>query len=46
MMTDSQPNYSPIRRVVTGHGQGDVAEVLIDGPATNAKHPSPVLFRR
>ncbi len=41
MMTDSQLNYSPIRRVVTGHGPGDVAEVLIDGPATNAKHPSP-----
>ena len=40
-MTDSQPNYSPIRRVVTGHDESDVAEVLIDGPATNAKHPSP-----
>lgn len=38
-MTESKPDYPPIRRVVTGHA-GDVAKVLIDGPATNAKYPS------
>jgi len=30
-----------IRRVVTGHDEQDVAKVLHDGPATNAKFPSP-----
>lgn len=33
--------YPPIRRVVTGHDAGNVAKALIDGPATNAKFPSP-----
>lgn len=33
------PAYPPIRRVVTGHGPGNVAKALIDGPATNVKHP-------
>jgi quercetin dioxygenase-like cupin family protein len=37
-MTDI-PNNPPIRRVVTGHDNMDVAKVLIDGPATNAKRP-------
>jgi quercetin dioxygenase-like cupin family protein len=36
-MQDS--NYPPIRRVVTGHDTGNVAKVLIDAPATNAKRP-------
>ena len=27
----------PIRRVVTGHDRNNVAKVIIDGPATNAK---------
>ena len=35
-----KPNYPPIRRVVTGHGAGNVAKVLMDGPATNAKRPN------
>ena len=39
-MTDSKPNYPPIRRIVTGH-DGEVAEVLIDAPASNAKYPAP-----
>jgi len=28
----------PIRRVVTGHDRNNVAKVIMDGPATNAKH--------
>jgi len=32
-------NYPPIRRVVTGHDADNVAKVLIDAPATNAKFP-------
>ena len=39
-MTDSKPNYPPIRRVVTGHA-GQTAKVLIDAPAGNAKYPAP-----
>lgn len=34
------PNYPPIRRVVTGHDANNVAKVLVDAPATNAKKPS------
>jgi quercetin dioxygenase-like cupin family protein len=34
-----QTGYPPIRRVVTGHDEGHVAKVLLDEPATNAKHP-------
>ena len=37
---NDKPNYPPIRRVVTGHDAGNVAKVLIDAPATNAKNPS------
>ena len=37
-MSDTKPNYPPIRRVITGH-EGEVAKVMIDGPATNAKYP-------
>jgi quercetin dioxygenase-like cupin family protein len=38
-MASEKPNYPPIRRVVTGHDSKNVAKVLIDAPATNAKHP-------
>jgi quercetin dioxygenase-like cupin family protein len=34
-----KPNFPPIRRVVTGHDGKNVAKVLIDAPATNAKYP-------
>ena len=37
-MTDTKPNYPPIRRIVTGH-EGEVAKAMIDAPATNAKFP-------
>lgn len=39
-MTDTKPDYPPIRRIITGH-DGDVAKVLIDSAATNAKYPAP-----
>lgn len=39
-MTESKPDYPPIRRVVTGH-DGEVAKVLTDAPARNAKYPAP-----
>ena len=32
-------NNPPIRRVVTGHDTKNVAKVIIDAPATNAKRP-------
>jgi quercetin dioxygenase-like cupin family protein len=32
--------YPPIRRFVTGHDADHVAKVIMQGPATNAKHPS------
>lgn len=35
--------YPPIRRVVTGHDESNIAKILIDGPATNAKYPQPGL---
>jgi quercetin dioxygenase-like cupin family protein len=38
-----QAEYRPIRRVVTGHDGNNVAKVLIDAPATNAKSPQPGL---
>ncbi len=34
-----QTGYPPIRRVVTGHDEANVAKVLLDEPATNAKYP-------
>jgi naringenin degradation protein FdeH len=40
-MPEERPDYSPIRRVVTGHDENHVAKVLIDGPATNQKFPRP-----
>jgi hypothetical protein len=33
-------SYPPIRRFVTGHDADNVAKVIMQGPATNAKHPS------
>ena len=33
--------YPPIRRFVTGHSADNVAKVIMEGPATNAKRPSP-----
>lgn len=39
----SEATYPPVRRVVTGHDSDHVAKVLLDGPATNAKRPSPGL---
>jgi quercetin dioxygenase-like cupin family protein len=38
-MSNDKPSYPPIRRVITGHDKANVAKVLIDGPATNAKYP-------
>jgi naringenin degradation protein FdeH len=38
-----QTGYPSIRRVVTGHDGAHVAKVLLDEPATNAKHPQPGL---
>jgi len=32
-----QPEFPPIRRVVTGHDKNNVAKVIMDGPATNAR---------
>ena len=37
---NDKPSYPPIRRVVTGHDAGNVAKVIMDAPATNAKYPS------
>jgi len=38
-MANDKQIFPPIRRVVTGHDGNNVAKVLIDAPATNAKHP-------
>ena len=40
-MSNDKPAYPPIRRIVTGHDGANVAKVLIDGAATNAKYPAP-----
>ena len=34
----TQSELPPIRRVVTGHDEAHVARVILDGPATNARH--------
>ena len=39
MIVANQPSYPPIRRFVTGHGAEKIAKVIMQGPATNAKHP-------
>ena len=36
-MSTEPPKFPPVRRVVTGHDKNDVAKVIMDGPATNAK---------
>ena len=41
MFTMDNDNDPPIRRVVTGHGASNVAKIIRDAPATNAKHPGP-----
>ncbi len=38
-MTETRPNFPPIRRVITGHDANNVAKVLWDDVATNAKEP-------
>jgi naringenin degradation protein FdeH len=38
---DATEPYPPIRRFVTGHDVNNVAKVIMQGPATNAKYPSP-----
>lgn len=38
-MSADRPSHPPIRRVVTGHTQEQVARAMLDGPATNAKYP-------
>lgn len=40
-MANEEPNYPPVRRVVTGHDSNRVAKVIQDGPATNRKYPRP-----
>ncbi len=37
----TNPDYPPIRRVVTGHDATNVARVIMDAPATNWKSSSP-----
>jgi len=38
-MDEAKPNFPPIRRVITGHDANNVAKVLWDDVATNAKPP-------
>jgi len=38
-MAETAHRFPPIRRVVTGHDRNNIAKVLMDGPATNAKPP-------
>src|ERR1041384_1754312 len=40
-MTMPKPDYPPIRRIVTGHDTHHVAQVVMDGAATNWKSSSP-----
>jgi quercetin dioxygenase-like cupin family protein len=40
-MPHDRPAYPPIRRIVTGHDKQNVAKVIKDAPATNAKSSSP-----
>src|SRR5436309_13437268 len=37
MANEIWKTFPPVRRVVTGHDANNVAKVLIDAPATNAK---------
>jgi quercetin dioxygenase-like cupin family protein len=38
-MTETKPSFPPIRRVITGHDSNNVAKVLWDDVAPNAKEP-------
>ncbi len=38
---NDKQSYPPIRRVVTGHGAGNLAKIIRDAPAANAKYPGP-----
>ena len=40
-MADSKPSVAPIRRIVTGHDDKNIAKVLLDGAPANVKHPAP-----
>jgi mannose-6-phosphate isomerase-like protein (cupin superfamily) len=40
-MANDKPNTPPIRRVVTGHSATNIAKVIFDTPAINAKYPGP-----
>jgi quercetin dioxygenase-like cupin family protein len=40
-MCSDKPDYPPIRRIVTGHDAQHVAQVILDGPASNWKSGSP-----
>jgi quercetin dioxygenase-like cupin family protein len=40
-MVNDNSNNPPIRRVVTGHDAKNIAKVLLDAPATNAKFSGP-----
>ena len=35
----TEPAKNVVRRVITGHDRNNVAKVMIDGAATNARHP-------
>jgi quercetin dioxygenase-like cupin family protein len=35
----NDPSFPPIRRVVTGHDDSNVAKVILDGAATNTRRP-------
>jgi hypothetical protein len=35
----NDPSFPPIRRVVTDHDDDNVAKVIFDGAATNARRP-------
>jgi quercetin dioxygenase-like cupin family protein len=37
---NDKPSYPPIPRYVTGHDAKNVAKIIMQGPATNAKYPS------
>jgi len=39
-IVSEKPSYPPIRRFVTGHDADNVAKVIMQGSATNAKHPN------
>jgi quercetin dioxygenase-like cupin family protein len=40
-MTENKPSVAPIRRVVTGHDDKNIAKALLDGAPANVKYPAP-----